>query len=203
MIGTRVIRLIKVWSTYNGCLIKTLGFHFDVITDVAIDKSGKFIAASSKDKIVSIWSISTLELCTSLHNHTDEINKLMFTEFCIGKLTVNLLFSAGNDGCVNIYTLDSIQSAAKNKSKNDCSPDDKIYFKSSQGTLYKAISLCSHRTRPIVAIGYEGGIINVFEIARIKDTIAHSLCHSVSAHKKDCLLLEWAPNSMYIHYTGL
>jgi WD40 repeat protein len=196
MIGMFLIRLIKVWSAYNGCLIKTLAFHFDVITDVAIDKSGKFIAASSKDKIISIWSVETLELCASLHNHSDEINKLMFAEFVLEDIPQDLLFSAGNDGYVNIYTLELLSNATKNGNKNQCTPIDSIYYKGTQGVLYKAISISCHLTRPIVAIGYEAGIINICEISKVKDTITHSLFHTISAHKKDCLLLEWAPNDM-------
>ncbi len=120
----------------------------------------------------------------------------MFTEFIMNGNPLDLLLSAGNDGYVNIYTLEVIHNATKNGNKNQSTPVDSIFYKGSQGALYKAISISAHLTRPLVAIGYEGGIINVCEISKVKDTVTHSLLCTVSGHKKDCLLLEWAPNDM-------
>ena len=51
-------KLIKIWDTYTGDIIKTLHGHLEGISDVAWSSEGDFLASASDDKTVRIWDIN-------------------------------------------------------------------------------------------------------------------------------------------------
>jgi len=51
-------KLIKIWDTYTGDIIKTLHGHSEGISDVAWSSEGDFLASASDDKTVRIWDIN-------------------------------------------------------------------------------------------------------------------------------------------------
>lgn len=48
-------KLIKIWDTYTGDIIKTLRGHAEGISDIAWSSEGDFLASASDDKTVRIW----------------------------------------------------------------------------------------------------------------------------------------------------
>jgi WD40 repeat protein len=51
-------KLIKIWDTYTGDIIKTLHGHSEGISDVAWSSEGDFLATASDDKTVRIWDFN-------------------------------------------------------------------------------------------------------------------------------------------------
>ena len=51
-------KLIKIWDTYTGDIIKTLYGHSEGISDVAWSSEGEFLASASDDKTVRIWDLN-------------------------------------------------------------------------------------------------------------------------------------------------
>ena len=51
-------KLIKIWDTYTGDIIKTLHGHSEGISDVAWSSEGEFLASASDDKTVRIWDLN-------------------------------------------------------------------------------------------------------------------------------------------------
>ena len=55
-------KLIKIWDTYTGDIIKTLHGHSEGISDVAWSSEGEFLASASDDKTVRIWDINHVRI---------------------------------------------------------------------------------------------------------------------------------------------
>jgi len=58
-------KLIKIWDTYTGDIIKTLHGHSGGISDVAWSSEGDFLASASDDKTVRIWDVNLVRFLSS------------------------------------------------------------------------------------------------------------------------------------------
>ena len=57
----KISRLIKIWSKHNMMLLNTMKGHSRPINHVEVSSCNKYIASSSDDGTVRIWSLKTFE----------------------------------------------------------------------------------------------------------------------------------------------
>jgi WD40 repeat protein len=50
-------KLIKLWDSYSGEIIRTLEGHSEGISDVTWSNDGEYLASASDDKTIRIWSL--------------------------------------------------------------------------------------------------------------------------------------------------
>jgi WD40 repeat protein len=50
-------KLIKLWDSYSGEIIRTLEGHTEGISDIAWSHDGEYLASASDDKTIRIWSL--------------------------------------------------------------------------------------------------------------------------------------------------
>ena len=58
-------RMVCLWDTTSGRMIKTLGQHDGYVTSVTFSPDGQFVASTGKDDVAHIWSVKKGE-----HLHT-------------------------------------------------------------------------------------------------------------------------------------
>jgi WD40 repeat protein len=66
-------KLIKIWDTYTGDIIKTLHGHSEGISDVAWSSEADFLASASDDKTVRIWDFNLVRFFFSLEAYLRQI----------------------------------------------------------------------------------------------------------------------------------
>jgi WD40 repeat protein len=59
-------KLVKLWDSYTGEIIRTLHGHNEGISDIAWSCDGDYLASASDDKTIILWS---LELVSRLLGH--------------------------------------------------------------------------------------------------------------------------------------
>jgi COMPASS component SWD3 len=59
-------KLVKLWDSYTGDIIRTLSGHTEGISDVAWSNDSDYLATASDDKSVRIWSVKDVGTLTSL-----------------------------------------------------------------------------------------------------------------------------------------
>eukprot|EP01114_Cavostelium_apophysatum_P000195 TRINITY_DN10198_c0_g1_i1.p1 TRINITY_DN10198_c0_g1~~TRINITY_DN10198_c0_g1_i1.p1 ORF type:complete len:946 (-),score=212.50 TRINITY_DN10198_c0_g1_i1:96-2933(-) len=67
-------RLVKVWCSVTGGLIRTLRCHWGDITDLAISYDNKYLASASNDATIRIWDFRTFRPIALLEGHQDSVN---------------------------------------------------------------------------------------------------------------------------------
>jgi len=50
-------KVVKLWDSYTGQIMRTLEGHLLGISDIAWSNDGEYIASASDDKTIRIWSL--------------------------------------------------------------------------------------------------------------------------------------------------
>jgi WD40 repeat protein len=90
-------RLLKLYSTKDGALKKSIKKHTDWVTAVAYSPDGQYVASADRAGGIAIWEASTGEESLTLPGHKTAVNALAFLP--------GLLVSAGQDGTVVVWDI--------------------------------------------------------------------------------------------------
>jgi COMPASS component SWD3 len=55
-------KLVKLWDTATGEIVKTFVGHTEGISDVSWSPDGEFLASASDDKTVRVWSLENVRI---------------------------------------------------------------------------------------------------------------------------------------------
>lgn len=97
---------VVIWDLSSGEIAATLEGHYSWVSTVAFSPDGHLLASGSiKDILgdplgvpsVRLWDVSTGELVTTLEDHTDSVNSVMFSP------DGDYLASGSSDGSVKIW----------------------------------------------------------------------------------------------------
>ncbi|KAG5718601.1 WD repeat-containing protein 5 [Termitomyces sp. T112] len=90
-------KLVKLWDTNNGEIIRTFEGHKEGISDIAWSSDGDYLASASDDKTIIIWSLELGTAARTLIGHTNFV-------FCLNyNPNSNLLVSGGYDETVRVW----------------------------------------------------------------------------------------------------
>ncbi|KAG5353257.1 hypothetical protein C0989_008992 [Termitomyces sp. Mn162] len=90
-------KLVKLWDTNNGEIIRTFEGHREGISDIAWSSDGDYLASASDDKTIIIWSLELGTAARTLIGHTNFV-------FCLNyNPNSNLLVSGGYDETVRVW----------------------------------------------------------------------------------------------------
>jgi len=53
-------KLVKIWSTFTGQIIKTFEGHTEGLSDVAWARDSTYLASASDDKTIRIWNVDSV-----------------------------------------------------------------------------------------------------------------------------------------------
>lgn len=53
-------KLVKLWDTYTGEILRTFEGHNEGVNDISWSSDGEFLASASDDKSVILWSLETV-----------------------------------------------------------------------------------------------------------------------------------------------
>jgi WD40 repeat protein len=93
-------KTIKIWSTSDWRLIKTLTGHDDSVISIDISRNGKIIASGSRDKSIKLWSFTDGELLATLNGHTDYVFSVSFSP------DNKLLASGSKDKTIKLWSVE-------------------------------------------------------------------------------------------------
>ena len=175
-------RIIKVWNTgTSGERVPDRGvMEFrgpsDHITGVAFSRDSQRIAASSKDRRVSVWDAATGRLVLTLYGHTDAVTCVAFSP------DGQRLVSASEDRTVKVW--DAIRDRAVLTIKAHTVPG--------RPTLAEVKSIAFRADGKCLASGGRDGAIEVRDTATwqlLRTVRGHSRCVSSVVFSPDGLLL--------------
>ena len=90
---------IKLWTTSNGFLIRTLGGHSDWVYSIAFSPDGKILASGSGDKTVKLWNVSDGALIKTIEKHSRSVYSIAFSPD--GKIFA----SGGGDNTIRLWKM--------------------------------------------------------------------------------------------------
>ncbi|KAG6813079.1 hypothetical protein H0H92_014138 [Tricholoma furcatifolium] len=131
-------KLIKLWDTNSGEILRTFDGHTEGISDVAWSSDGDYIASASDDKTIIIWSLELGAAARTLIGHTNFV-------FCLNyNPSSNLLVSGGYDETVRVW---------------DVARGSKAFFKLSLTSLNmfhagKSLKVLPAHSDPVTAVSF-------------------------------------------------
>jgi WD40 repeat protein len=94
---------IILWDLSSDTKLKNLGRHDTTVTSISFSPDGKYLASSSHDRSIKIFSIENQEVIHDIYNHQDDVNSVVFTP------DSQEVISASDDGTLKIFDVDSGQ----------------------------------------------------------------------------------------------
>ena len=70
---------VKIWSSKDGRVVKTINAHNKAVLYVSFSQDGKFLATASEDNTVKIWKTDNWQLVGTLKSHEDWVNSVSFS----------------------------------------------------------------------------------------------------------------------------
>jgi len=90
-------KTIKVWSTTDNQLLKTLTGHSEAVSSVSFSSDDKLIASGSNDKTIKLWNAAEGQLLKTLTGHSESVSSVSFSSD--GKL----IASGSNDKTIKLW----------------------------------------------------------------------------------------------------
>ncbi|MGH1395625.1 MAG: protein kinase domain-containing protein, partial [Trichormus sp.] len=72
-------RVIHLFSSTTGELLRTLSGHSDSVRSLAISSDGQFLASGSWDKTIKLWDVSTGKEIRTLTGHSDAVISIVIS----------------------------------------------------------------------------------------------------------------------------
>ncbi|MDZ8029829.1 serine/threonine-protein kinase, partial [Nostoc sp. DedSLP04] len=69
-------KVIHLFSSTTGQLLRTLGDHSDSVNSVAISSDGQILASGSRDKTIKLWNVATGREIRTLSGHSDWVGSV-------------------------------------------------------------------------------------------------------------------------------
>jgi len=98
-------KLIKIWNSRSGILLRTLRGHMSDIVDLSISCDNRFLASCSNDYDVRIWWLHNGVPLAVLPGHTNVINAVRWSESLNSDLSQQV-YSWSDDGTVRVWRVD-------------------------------------------------------------------------------------------------
>ena len=92
-------RVIKLWNSETGELVRTLTGHTDGVRAVAFSPDGQFVVSGSSDETINIWNAETGELRRTLPGHSGPVWSVAISP------DGRTIASGSYDGTVKIWDL--------------------------------------------------------------------------------------------------
>jgi len=102
-------KLIKIWISRSGILLRTLRGHVSDIVDISVSCDNRFLASCSNDQDVRIWWLHNGVPLAVLPGHTNLINNIIWSSTLNMDLSQNL-YSWGQDGTLRTWRIDAFGS---------------------------------------------------------------------------------------------
>ncbi|MCS7238045.1 MAG: WD40 repeat domain-containing protein [Thermoguttaceae bacterium] len=146
-----------------------------VLSAVAIDPSGSFLATGGDDHLVRIWDAHSLKLLARLEGHTDWVNAVAFVRGS------NRLVTAGQDGRVMLWDLAQLsRSGWLGGGTVVCRLDDAVR------------SLAISPDGQLVAVGTFAGVIGVYSVNSLQAV------RSLAGSSPDVRALSFSPDGQLL-----
>ena len=99
-------KLIKIWQTHTGLLLRSLRGHMSDILDLAVSCDNRFLASCSNDMDVRVWWLHSGAPLAVLPGHTDIINSVSWSPFLRLDMSQEV-YSWSLDGSLRIWSIDT------------------------------------------------------------------------------------------------
>jgi len=90
---------LEVWEAESGRELRTLAGHC-YVNGVALSHDGSRVGSAGEDKTVRIWDTESGRELITLAAHSDQVRSVTWTP------DAKRLFSAGDDGIIQVYAMD-------------------------------------------------------------------------------------------------
>jgi hypothetical protein len=158
-------KLIKIWVSRNGILLRTLRGHISDIVDLAVSCDNRFLASCSNDQDVRIWWLHNGVPLAVLPGHLGVINNVCWSATLSMDLSQQL-YSWSDDGTLRTWNIDAsgIYTGCHSLSAVDIAPSSRPSTASAAHTnAPTAISCaCFDPTGRWVAIGCADTLIRIY-----------------------------------------
>jgi WD40 repeat protein len=104
-------KLIKIWRTSDGKLLKVMPGHSDEVTEIIFSPDGMKIASASKDETIKLWDVNNGIFLETFIGHSDTVGGVSFNP------DGSVLASAGDDKTIRLWYVENPIKTQSNDSK--------------------------------------------------------------------------------------
>lgn len=165
--GGQIAGTLEVWSGTDLSEIAKIDAHAMGVTDIVCDPLGRWMAAGSQDKTITLWSVETMENPIRLASHGDFVVAIRFSE------DGDRLFSLDRTGSVRVWRT------------ADPNVVELLGFEDPEGIQGRSLALDCRRRR--LAIGRDDRTHRLYEVFdwTLPDLYTEGSEQALEAYKRD------------------